>query len=152
MKYFIAALLIMNVLLAQGQESTTKVYRSTEVDSKPNLKDGMYALTRFISQNFVFPENISNKQVKIFTSFIVEPDGSMTDVRSFYISVKDLVPSEMVSIQTEEQKSSEAANYARMQAEAGRVLNLFDEKWIPGQVGGKPVRCLYNYPISFNLE
>lgn len=136
---------------AQGADSL-RVYRSTEVDSKPNLKNGMYTLTKFVSDHFAYPENIRNKQVKIFTSFIVEPNGSMTDVKSFYISVKDLVPLEMVSIMTEEQKAAEQSRFLQMQGEAARVLKLFKETWIPAQIGGKPVRCLYNYPISFNLE
>lgn len=129
-----------------------RVFRSTEVDAKPNLRNGMYTLTKFVSDNFTYPENIRNKQVKIFTSFIVESDGSMTDVKSFYISVKDLVPSQMVPIMTEEQRAAEQAQFLRMQAEAARVLKLFREQWIPAQIAGKPVRCLYNYPISFNLE
>ncbi len=138
-------------VLAQAADES-KVYRSTEVDSKPNLKNGMYTLTKFVSDHFSYPEKIRNKQVKIFTSFIVETDGTMSDIKSFYISVKDLVPGDMVSIMTEEQKAFEQAQYAHMQAEAGRVLHLFRENWVPAQIGGKPVRCLYNYPISLNLE
>ncbi len=128
-----------------------KIYRTTEVDAKPDLKNGMYTLMLFISDNFKFPE-IKNKKVTVFTSFIIEPDGRMTDKKAFYVSVKDLVASDVVKIQTEDEKAAEAKAYESMKSEAARVLALFNETWIPAQVSGKPVRCLYNYPISFAIE
>ena len=103
----------------------------------------------FISDHFKFPE-IKNKQVRIFTSFIIEPDGTMTDEKAFYINVSDYLPVEVAN--TEEQKVSDQLLYDGMKVEAARVLALFDETWIPATVHGKPVRCLYNFPISFNIE
>lgn len=132
-------------------EAEKKLYRTTEVDLKPDLKDGMYTLTMFVSENFKFPE-IKNKKIRIFTSFVIEPDGSMQDEKAFYISVKDFNPSDVVKIQTEAEKAAETKLYESMKAEAARVLTMFNETWIPAQVQGKPVRCLYNYPITFNIE
>lgn len=128
-----------------------KIYRTTDVDAKPQLKDGMLTLSTYIGYNFKFPD-LKNKKVKIFTSFVVEPDGSMSDVRTFFISVKDLVATEEVKIATEEEKLYETKQTEALKAEAVRVLAAFDEKWIPAQENGKPVRCLYNYPINFNIE
>ncbi len=128
-----------------------KIYRTTEVDSKPNLSAGMYTLTKFVSDNFKFPE-IRNKKVRIFTSFIVETDGSISDIKAFYISVGELIPSDVVKIQTEDEKLAEQKSYDGMRTEAARVLGLFKEKWVPGQLNSTPVRCLFNYPISFNIE
>lgn len=150
MKYIVCVLLmVVSGALAQP---TDTIYRSTDVDIKPNLKDGMYKLTEFVSNNFAFPSSVKNKKVRIFTSFVVEPDGRMTDVKSFYISVKEYLPVEVVSIQTEEEKAAEQKVYDSMRDEAARVLKLFTETWTPAMVDGKPVRCLYNYPISFNIE
>ncbi|HEX9980288.1 MAG TPA: hypothetical protein VGB50_06965 [Flavobacterium sp.] len=153
MKNIILFLFVFVAIGTTAQNSSSeKVYRTTEVDSKPDLKEGMYSLTMFVSQNFKIPAEIKNKKIRIFTSFIIEPDGVMTDLKSFYISVKDYIPSEVVVIQTEAEKTSEAMLYDDMKREAARVLSLFNAKWIPAQMSGKPVRCLYNYPISFNIE
>ncbi len=150
MKYLVCVLLmVVSGALAQP---TDTIYRSTDVDIKPNLKDGMYKLTEFVSNNFKFPPSVKNKKVRIFTSFVVEPDGRMTDVKSFYISVKEYLPVEVVSIQTEEEKAAEQKVFDSMRDEAARVLKLFTDTWTPAMVSGKPVRCLYNYPISFNIE
>jgi hypothetical protein len=148
-------ILLFSAFLSFAVAAQTKpepiIYRTTEVDSKPNLEDGMYTLTMFVSDNFKFPE-IKNKKIMIFTSFVIEPDGAMNDEKAFYISVKDYLPSPVVSIQTEEEKAKEAKIYEEMKTEAARVLALFDQRWIPAQVGGKSVKCLYNYPISFYIE
>ncbi|HEY0090913.1 MAG TPA: hypothetical protein VGB43_00375 [Flavobacterium sp.] len=148
----LSILLLFITFAATAQTSTEeKIFRTTEVDQKPDLKDGMYTFSMFISENFKFPE-IRNKKIRIFTSFIVEPDGRMNDVKAFYISVKDYLPVETVKIQTEEEKQKESLAYEAMKTEAARVVGLFNQTWIPAKVGGKPVRCLYNYPISFNIE
>ena len=142
--------------LAQGNVVTKadlneKVYRTPDVDSKPQLKDGMLSLSAFITNNYNFPD-LKNKKVKMFTSFIVEPDGSMSDVRTFYISVNDLVVADQVKINTEQEKAYEIKQNDALKSEATRVLSTFTEKWIPAQKEGKNVRCLYNYPINFNIE
>ena len=138
------------VAVADKTDLNEKIFRTPDVDSKPQLKNNL-ALSAFISNNFKFPD-LKNKKVKIFASFVVEPDGSMSDVRTFYISVKDLVPAEQVKIATEDEKQYEAKQTDALKMEAVRVLSAFDEKWIPAIENGKPVRCLYNYPINFNIE
>ncbi len=127
-----------------------KIFRTPEVDAKPQLKNHL-SLSVHVSNSFKFPD-LKNKKVKIFTSFVVEPDGSMSDVRTFYTSVTDLVASDQVPIATAEQKAYEAQQTELLKAEAVRVLSAFNEKWTPAIENGKPVRCLYNYPINFNIE
>jgi len=148
--FFVLALVCVQTAFAQ-EKAAEKIYRTTEVDAKPDLKDGMYTLMMFVSENFKFPQ-IKNKKITVFTSFIIEPDGNMTDKKAFYVSAKDLVPTDVVKIQTEAEKAAEANAYEAMKNEAARVLGLFDKTWIPAVVAGKPVRCLYNYPISFTIE
>ena len=150
-KYFCLFALLLGCALYAQPSPEEKIYRTTEVDHKPDIKNGMYTLSMFISENFKFPD-IKNKKIRIFTSFIIEPDGRMNDVKAFYISAKDYLPTDVVKIQTEEEKAIEAKAYEAMKQEAARVVSLFKETWIPAVVGGKPVRCLYNYPISFNIE
>jgi len=150
------ALLVLVCMLGFGvfaQDAQDKIWRTTEVHSKPDLEKGMYTLRMFVADHFKFPDaELKNKKVTVFTSFIIEPDGSMTDRKSFFVSAKDLIPTAAVKIQTEEEKAVEAKALEEMKLEAGRVLGLFNEKWIPAQVAGKPVRCLYNYPIVFAID
>ncbi len=133
-------------------DTSDKIYRSTEVDLKPQLKDGMYTLTLFISNNFKFQDAIKNKKIIIFSSFIIEPDGSMTNIKAFHTNVKDYIPSQVVKIATEDEKINQADQIETMKGETVRVLKLFNKTWQPALKEGKPVRCLYNYPISFNIE
>jgi hypothetical protein len=143
--------LILTLSAFSQQQEPVKIYRTTEVDAKPDLQAGMYTLTQFIGDNFKIPP-VKNKKIRIFTSFIITPEGLMQDEKAFYISVKDYLPTAAIAIQTEEEKKAESALYEQMKAEAARVLALFEEKWTPATVGGRPVACLYNYPISFNIE
>ena len=45
--------------------STEKTYRSPEVDLKPQVKDGNYTLSMYISENFIFPPAVKNKKIII---------------------------------------------------------------------------------------
>lgn len=139
-----------SIAVVDKADRNEKIFRTPDVDSKPQLKNNL-SLSAFISNNFKFPD-LKNKKVKIFASFVVEPDGSMSDVRTFYISVKDLVAAEQVKIATEDEKAYETKQTDALKAEAVRVLSAFNEKWTPAIEDGKPVRCLYNYPINFNIE
>lgn len=131
---------------------TEKTYRTTEVDLKPQLKDGMYTLSLFVSQNFNFPAAIKNKKITIFSSFIIEPDGTMTNIKAFHVSIKDYIESNVQKITTEDEKINELDQIETMKAETVRVLKLFTKIWSPALKENKPVRCLYNYPINFNIE
>jgi len=132
--------------------NTEKVFRTPDVDSKPQLKNGMNGLSAFIGSNYKFPE-IKNKQVKIFVSFIVEPDGSTSDEKAFYISIKDLISNgDPAKIETEDEKTANVRQANLLKKEAVRVIKAFNEKWTPATKDGKTVRCLYNYPINFNIE
>jgi hypothetical protein len=106
----------------------------------------------FISENYKFPPAVKNKKIIIFTSFVVETDGTITDIKAFSINVKDLISSNVVKIATADEKINEADQIETMKAEAVRVLKLFNKTWEPALKEGKPVRCLYNYPIHFNIE
>lgn len=137
---------------SNSPSTAEKVYRSPDVNVKPQVKDGNYNLSMFISENFKFPPAIKNKKIIIFTSFIVELDGTMSEIKAFSINVKDLISSNVVKIATAEEKINEADQIETMKGEAVRVLSLFKKMWEPAIKDGKPVRCSYNYPIHFNIE
>lgn len=129
-----------------------KTYRSTDVDVKPQIKEGNYTLSMFISEHFKFPAAIKNKKITIFSSFIIESDGSMTDIKAFHVNVKDYIKTDVVKIATQDEKINETDQIETMKGETVRVLKLFKKTWEPAMKDGKPVRCLYNYPINFNIE
>lgn len=69
----------------------------------------------------------NNVQGKVFLSFVVEMDGSLTNIKV----------ERRLGSGTDE--------------EAVRVLEE-SPKWIPGMQNGRPVRVKYNIPISFALN
>ncbi|MBD3582979.1 energy transducer TonB [Flavobacterium selenitireducens] len=126
-----------------------KIYRTPEVDVRPELKNGMYTLALFTSQNLRMPD-VRNKKVKIFVGFVVEIDGSISDVKFIYMSAKDIDEAKAKTV-SEDQKKYELAQLETMKVESVRVLSQFKETWKPALKDGKPVRCLFNYPINFSL-
>ncbi len=150
---FLMVLSTMMVSRAQTSEPAIPkpVFRTPEVDSKPEIKDGMYTLPLFVSQNIKLP-SVRNKKLKVFVSFIVETNGKISDVRFVHLSVKDLIAANVPENQSGEDKQAEQKEFDLLKDEAVRVVQLFDREWIPATKDGKPVRCHYNYPININLE
>lgn len=133
-------------------KDTLKIYRTTDVDRKPLLTRGMYTLSLFISKNFNIDESIKNKKIIIFTSFIVEKDGSMSDIKAFHVDVRDYIESNKNKTLSAEEKITQLDQIESMKGEAVRVLKSFDKQWIPAKHKGEYVRCIYNYPINFTIE
>ena len=84
---------------------------------------------KFIQTNLVYPESAITNGVNgtVYIEFVIEKDGSMTDIR-------------MVS------KGDKA-----LEKEAIRVLTSMKKKWTPGQVNGEVVRSEKRLPIQINL-
>ncbi|WDF61869.1 hypothetical protein PQ462_10870 [Flavobacterium sp. KACC 22758] len=86
----------------------------------PDYKGGMAAKVKFIDKNFKAPKDDGEiLQGKVYLSFIIEKDGTITN-----------------------QKVLRDYGYGSG-PEALIVLNKMP-KWIPGQIKGKTVRCLYS--------
>jgi len=101
----------------------------TSVEQVPEFPGGMQAFGSFLSKNIKYPEFMRKNAIegKVITSFIVEKDGSLTDIKI----VRAI------------------GNGA--DEEALRVLKM-SPKWTPGIQNGKPVRVSYTVPISFALN
>ncbi|MGZ3755350.1 MAG: TonB family protein [Mucilaginibacter sp.] len=99
------------------------------VDIEPDFSGGIEEFYRFLSKTIKYPakDRESNVTGKVFIQFIVEKDGSLSNVRA----VRG--PSE------------------GLKDEAVRAINL-SPKWIPGMQGGKPVRVQYTVPVNFTLS
>ena len=98
------------------------------VQEMPEFPGGQEALDKYIQENLRCGEMINKYQVdavgKIFVGFIIEPDGSITNVRV----IRGL--------------------YKHYDEEAIRVVESMP-KWKPGMQNGKPVRVSYMIPIHF---
>lgn len=109
--------------LAQTKE---KVY--TTVTQQAEFPGGMEALYKYLAKNIHYPEAARNKNVqgKVFLTFIVEKNGSLSDIKV----VKGVG--------------------SGCDEESVRVIKA-SPKWHPGKEKGKVVRQSYTIPISFTL-
>lgn len=108
-------------------ESSTKVYY--EVDEMPSFPGGLNGLMTFLAQNMVYPVTAQENGVqgRVTVSFVVETDGSITDVEVAH-SVDPF-----------------------LDREAMRIVKAMP-KWTPGKKDGKPVRVKYTVPVVFRLQ
>ena len=96
------------------------------VEQMPQFPGGDVELMKFLSENIKYPEAASKAgtQGRVVAQFIVEADGSITNVKVL-------------------KKVSD-----EIDAEAVRVINAMP-KWKPGMQKGQPVRVKYTIPITF---
>lgn len=113
--------------ISQDPVPENQVYQSVEV--KPSPPGGMRAFMEYIGQNYDYPQEAIEAGVtgKLLVSFIVEKDGSLTDM-----------------------KVTEDLGYGTGEA-AVRVLKE-GSKWSPGIQNGRSVRVAYTLPIRLNLQ
>jgi protein TonB len=98
------------------------------LDKKPEFPGGMEKFYRYVGNKFVTPNIDSEKTIRIIISFVVEKDGSMTDIQ-----VRN------------------NPGYG-LEKEAVRVLKSLKTKWTPGIINSKPVRTAYNLPITVQMN
>jgi TonB family protein len=100
----------------------------TVVEVMPKFPGGEEARIDYLVNNINYPENArkAGKQGTVYVSYVVEKDGSITDVRILRGFDKDC------------------------DAEAIRVISNMPN-WDPGLQRGKPVRVQFNMPIKFSL-
>lgn len=111
-----------NIPTAENNETDKTIYNTVGIDVKPEFPGGMQKFIAFIGKNFQLPEEEEVKG-KVFVSFVVETDGSLTDIKVIrdigYGSGKEVI----------------------------RVLKS-SPKWKPGMQDGKEVRVMYVLPIN----
>jgi hypothetical protein len=99
------------------------IHSTAGLEVRPEFRGGKEALQLFIKENYTTPEKAVGLKGKIYLTFIVEKDGSLSDIKV----IRDL-----------------GFGTGR---EAIRVLSI-SPKWTPGQQNGKLVRVLYSIPIN----
>lgn len=105
------------------------VYSFVSMETPPTYPGGMAKFYTFLFENIKYPAEAkaNNIQGNVFVSFIVEKDGSLTNLK---IDRK-------LGFGTDE--------------EALRVLKM-SRRWNPGIQNGKPVRVSYNIPIKITPQ
>ena len=98
------------------------------LDKKPLFPGGIEKFYRYVGNNFRSPMLDETKNVRIFVSFVVEKDGSMSNIKVI-------------------NKPGQA-----LEKEAIRVLQSIKTKWSPGILNSKPVRTAYNLPIVVQVN
>ena len=105
----------------------TKVF--DVVEQMPQYKGGDQALMDYLNKSIKYPVIAEENgiQGRVVCTFVVERDGSITDVKV----VRSVDPS--------------------LDKEAVRVLKAMP-KWIPGKQNGSAVRVKFTLPVTFKLQ
>ena len=125
--------LMMFVLLFSFMTSTAQTKKNDMVfdvvEVMPQFPGGQIAMLKYIMENIKYPEQAMKEgiQGRVAVRFIVEKDGSISDVKPI-LSVHPLLNKEAV-----------------------RVVESMP-KWSPGKQNGKPVRVRFNVPVMFKLN
>lgn len=106
----------------------TSIVNTSILDKLPEFPGGMKNFYTYVGNNFENPEMDGMTNLKVYVSFVIEKDGSMSNIKV----LRD-------------------PGYGLGQ-EAVRVLKSLKTKWSPGIIDSKPVRTAYNLPISIELR
>ena len=118
-------LLVTEPVKPKEEENTVFEY----VEQMPSFPGGTGALMQYLSKNIKYPPfaEENNIQGRVICTFVVERDGSVSDIRI----AKSVDPS--------------------LDKEAVRVVSAMP-RWIPGRQNGQMVRVKYTLPVTFRLQ
>lgn len=118
-------MLVTEPVKPKEEENTVFEY----VEQMPSFPGGDAALMRYLSKNIKYPPLAEENgiQGRVICSFVVERDGSVSDIRI----KRSVDPS--------------------LDKEAMRVVSAMP-KWIPGRQNGQMVRVKYTLPVTFRLQ
>lgn len=99
------------------------------VEQMPMFPGGNEELLKYLGKNLKYPVICQEMSIqgRVVCSFVVEKDGSITDIKV----IRSIDPN--------------------LDKEAVRVLKSMP-KWIAGRQNGRPVRVKYNVPVAFRLQ
>ena len=129
-------------------------------DKKPAFEGGQEQLMKLLQANVRYPETAQSMGVqgRIVVEFIVEKDGSVSDVK---VCKKDITPSlesaTVITYADEEDKPKPTEEELRkatkaLEEETIRVARLTSGKWTPGEQDGQKVRVKFSLPLTFRLN
>lgn len=112
-----------------GVKEDNGIHDMTDIQSYPEFEGGMKAWAKFIQRNLRYPNAAQevDAQGKVYISFVVEKDGSVSNVTVL-----------------------RGIGYG-CDEEAVRVISK-SPKWKPGKQNDQNVRVRYNMPLSFTIS
>jgi hypothetical protein len=114
------------------RDTNNMIYNSAGLQVQPIYPGGISNFLDYIKANFDYnnlaPEFDKTKIARIYVQFVVEKDGTVSTIKI----LRD--------------PGSGAGK------EAERVIKENKTKWSPGIQNGKPVRAIYNLPITINTQ
>lgn len=120
--------IVVPVIIEEEEEIVEESVIFTVVETMPEYPGGMSELYKYLANNVEYPAYAkeSGIQGRVFVTFVVEADGSISDARVL------------------------RGIGGGCDEEALRVIKAMPN-WKPGKQRGKAVRVQYNLPISFKL-
>jgi periplasmic protein TonB len=103
------------------------IYGSAGIEVQPEFPGGAAGFAKYVSKNYRTPEVEQDLKGRVFVEFVVEKDGSITDIKV----ARDLG--------------------FGTGAEAIRMLKNAP-KWKPGVQNGKTIRVRYSLPIMLDIK
>lgn len=103
------------------------VYSSAGIEVQPEFPGGSAGWTKYVQRNYRTPEVEQDLKGRVFVEFVVEKDGSLTDIKV----LRDL-------------GFGTGAEAIRMLKNAPR--------WKPGVQNGKSIRVRYSLPIMLDIK
>jgi periplasmic protein TonB len=103
------------------------IYSSAGIEVQPEFPGGAAGFSKYVQKNYRTPEVEQDLKGRVFVEFVVEKDGSLTDIKV----VRDLG--------------------FGTGAEAMRMLKNAP-KWKPGVQNGKTIRVKYSLPIMLDIK
>ena len=135
-----------------------QIYENPEV--KAEYPGGEQELYKFLSMNVKYPAVAQENAVqgRIIVSFVIEKDGSITDIKPIPEKKLENALNEVVVVSQKTDATPEQKEYAekyaeglkQLKEEAVRVVSQMP-KWKPGRQNDEPVRVRFMLPIMFRL-
>ena len=153
------------IIIDTKDSGDDKVYETCE--QLPEYPGGQLSLLEFMMKNIRYPKAAHEYGVqgKVIVSFIVEKDGTLTEVKAAKIvgvkTGQELPEMSIVAYKPDQspeetKKAEEAKRYnegiAALKAEAERAVKALPKRWNPGKDKGKPVRVSFHLPVTFRLQ
>ena len=119
----------VEVEIYEEEEEVVEEEIFTIVEQMPEFPGGTEKLFKYLGKNIEYPPMAKDAGIKgkVYVTFVVERDGSITDVRVL------------------------RGIGGGCDEEAIRVVSGMPN-WKPGKQRGKPVRVQYNLPVRFTLQ
>jgi TonB family protein len=120
-------------LYSVAQSSNTSAANDeiyTIVEQQAEFPGGIQAMMKYIQSNIKYPAKMRDLGVggKVFLKFVVDLDGSISEVSVLKGTGSKLLDDEAVRV----------------------VLSM--PLWSPARLSGRPVKCYYNLPISYAIS